>query len=171
MLFLLDTNTFIQPYDNYYQMDLFPTYWKKLSETSEANLAISDHVEQELKIENKPDKKDELQIWVESNFNGKVYSENTGKVIENFQKVMEYVRTADYYSPRAFDEWSNDIADPWIIAVALAEKLTVVTLEKRHGNLDANQPTRKVKVPDVCDALGVECLTLNELLREVDMVI
>lgn len=44
-------------------------------------------------------------------------------------------------------------ADPFVIALALARDGVVVT-EERRGS-----PTRP-KIPDVCDALGIECLTL-----------
>lgn len=48
-------------------------------------------------------------------------------------------------------------ADPFVIALAQERGLTVVTAEK-------SKPT-KPRIPDVCKALGVPCITLVELFR------
>ncbi|HMQ17426.1 MAG TPA: DUF4411 family protein [Phycisphaerae bacterium] len=44
-----------------------------------------------------------------------------------------------------------------MIALAQEQKLTVLTAEK-------SKPT-KPRIPDVCDALGVPCITLVEMFR------
>ena len=46
-----------------------------------------------------------------------------------------------------------------MIAVAKIRKLSVVTGEKRKGN-----PARP-KIPDVCEAYGIKCLNLLELMK------
>ena len=53
-------------------------------------------------------------------------------------------------------------ADPWIIASAKVLGRKVVTQETPGG---AN--TRKVKIPDVCAAMGVECINSFEMLDEL----
>ena len=44
--------------------------------------------------------------------------------------------------------------DPFVIALAMVNQGTVVTEENATGNI------AKPRIPDVCDALGVPCLTL-----------
>lgn len=53
-------------------------------------------------------------------------------------------------------------ADPFVIGLALAHGGAVVTQENRRGSLD------KPKIPDVCEAMGVRCLTLPEFVDEQD---
>ncbi len=49
--------------------------------------------------------------------------------------------------------------DPWVIALARAHKLTVVTGEKATGNL------AKPRIPDVCKELGVDCIGVLDFFR------
>ena len=51
-------------------------------------------------------------------------------------------------------------SDPWVIALARARGLTVVTGEKATGNL------KKPKIPDVCRDLGVPCLEIVDFFRK-----
>ena len=57
------------------------------------------------------------------------------------------------------NERNRSIADPFVIAVAKVRKMAVVTGEKRKGN-----PARP-KIPDVCAAYGIKCLSLLELMK------
>jgi len=50
-------------------------------------------------------------------------------------------------------------ADPFVIALAKVENLAVVTGEK------ASQNPSKPKIPDVCDELEIECLSILDLMR------
>ena len=49
--------------------------------------------------------------------------------------------------------------DPFVIAIAMVKSGTVVTEEKPTGNI------AKPRIPDVCDALGVHCLTPKEYIE------
>lgn len=51
-------------------------------------------------------------------------------------------------------------ADPWIVAKAKAMGATVVSHESR-----ITQQGKKVKVPNVCQQYGVECISTFELLK------
>ncbi|NPV60148.1 MAG: DUF4411 family protein [Actinobacteria bacterium] len=50
-------------------------------------------------------------------------------------------------------------ADPWVIAHAITEKAVVVTKE--------SFAPRKIKIPDVCKALSVECIDDHQLVKEL----
>jgi hypothetical protein len=50
-------------------------------------------------------------------------------------------------------------ADPYVIALAKVDNLVVVTGEKKAA------PNAKPHIPNVCDALGVECIPLLHLFR------
>lgn len=51
-------------------------------------------------------------------------------------------------------------ADPFVIALAMAYRGKVVSEETASGNLD------KPRIPDVCSAIGVPCLTLMDYIEE-----
>ncbi|BBZ51775.1 DUF4411 family protein [Mycobacterium heidelbergense] len=51
-------------------------------------------------------------------------------------------------------------ADPFVIALAMANKGKVVSQETASGNID------KPRIPDVCNAIGVPCLTLMDYIEE-----
>jgi len=58
------------------------------------------------------------------------------------------------------DQRNRSMGDPWVIALAQVQECTVVSGELRSGNL------ARPKIPDVCDALGIRCISLLELIRE-----
>jgi hypothetical protein len=51
-------------------------------------------------------------------------------------------------------------ADPFVIALADARSGVVVSEETRTGNLG------RPRIPDVCDAMGVRCITLIQYIAE-----
>jgi hypothetical protein len=51
-------------------------------------------------------------------------------------------------------------ADPFVVALAQIEGCAVVTGERRRTR-SADRPN----IPDVCDALGIPCITLLDLMR------
>ena len=52
-------------------------------------------------------------------------------------------------------------ADPFVIATAKAYNCTVVTEEKRSNS------SKTEKIPDVCNAYGIKCITFLDMLREL----
>ena len=56
---------------------------------------------------------------------------------------------------------SGNSADPWVIAYAAAMGGIVVSEERRRSSRRGG-----VKIPDVCDGLGIEHLNLLELFRK-----
>ena len=57
-------------------------------------------------------------------------------------------------------------ADAYIIATACAKEMTLVTFEKSNP-----QRKSRVMIPDACLAVGAECCSLNEMLRELGVTI
>lgn len=51
-------------------------------------------------------------------------------------------------------------ADPFVIALAMANQGRVVSEETASGNID------RPRIPDVCGAIGVPCLTLMDYIEE-----
>lgn len=56
----------------------------------------------------------------------------------------------------------RSVADPWVIAFAKSNGSTVVTKETPAGN-----DGRRIKIPDVCEALNIEWIDDFELARRL----
>ena len=58
-------------------------------------------------------------------------------------------------------------ADPWAVALARARGLVVVSEERR----DPNRNVGKLKIPDVCNEVGLECINFLELIQRENWVV
>lgn len=114
---------------------------------------------------------DELFEWIlEQNF--EECTRLTQEIVGNYAKVMNYIRNCGYYNERGLLSWAqNDVADPWVIATALAYRYTVVTFENSSAGLNVKTKTGRVKIPDVAAYFGVECVNLYEMMRRLKFVI
>lgn len=83
------------------------------------------------------------------------------RVVACYQQVVAWAK--DNYEPSAVSEFQR-VADSWIVAHALANGWVVVTHEK-----SAPRSKRRIKIPDACAALGVECLNPFMMLRQRGM--
>lgn len=169
--YLIDSNSLISPYRTFYQFELVPSFWKWLKPVYDHSIYLVDRVRDEVRPTTIEANKDDLQIWIEQNClsKDKVILPNTDvNVLNNYAKVLEYVDSTPFYSPRSYDQWTAfEKADPWLIAIAKTYDYTIVTMEVRNNNLSSTSPTSKEpRIPDVCDALGVECINLFELMHE-----
>jgi hypothetical protein len=63
--------------------------------------------------------------------------------------------------PRIIDSRRNHKgSDPWVIALAQVENLTVIICEGRTNSLE------KLRIPDVCDELKIKSIDMHGLIRE-----
>ena len=147
MAYCVDTSAILDGWVRYYPRDVFPTLWDKLEEMIAAGrLVAPDEVLREL---SKSD--DDLHEWARSQDGLFCQLEDdvqiaTTEILGAFPKLVN-------------NERNRSIADPFVIAVAKVRGFSVVTGEKRTGN------SARPKIPDVCDAYGIKCLTLLELMK------
>ncbi|MGI8424077.1 MAG: DUF4411 family protein [Chloroflexota bacterium] len=153
----LYTGAFIETWKGPYAIDVAPGYWTLLYYLAGHDLAQSPvAVLHELR-----ETRDQLLAWVEER-HASFFLLPDEAVYQSFAEVGELV-TADYEPPH-----SNrflDVADPWLIAQALAHGGAVVTLESKAGKGDP-----RVKIPNVCEALSVECISVYDMLRREGVV-
>lgn len=161
--FLIDSNSFISPYRQFYACDIVPSYWEELSKHIEKKeIVLLDMVQYELA---KGD--DKLPDWL-SNQDFEICSHVTKEVVDNYGTVMRYLKNCGYYTDKGVNSWAQgDVADPWLVAVAMAYKYTVVTFEVGSGALSVKVKTGKVKIPDVAAHFNVECVDLYEMMRRL----
>jgi len=151
MAYLLDANVFITARNLYYGFDFCPAYWDWLEQAHEAARVFSvEHVADELTD-------DELARWAAARGDGFFLSPDAA-TLPAFGTVADWVNGQSGYTSAAKSTFLQ-VADYYLIAQALAGRHTVVTQEipenKRH----------KVKIPNVCLGLGVDCINTFDMLR------
>ena len=148
MPFSLDTSGILDAWVRYYPPDVFPTIWSKLDVSARnGEIFVIDEVVRELER-----KDDDIHKWVKQR--GAMIVPIDVKVQKHLAEIMtKYGRLVDTKKNRSG-------CDPWVIALARARGLIVVTGEKATGNL------KKPKIPDVCNDLGVPCVEIIDFFRK-----
>lgn len=162
--YLIDANTLITPYHNYYPFDFAPGFWNQMEAAiSEGSIVILDVVRNEiLKGE------DELSDWLERIEINNLVSIKNLDILNEYRKVLTYVQHQDVYKSVALMEWARiEIADPWLIATALSFGYTIVTFE-RQGHPNAGNPSKNAKIPDVANHFNVSISDLYTMMRELN---
>ena len=84
----------------------------------------------------------------------------------SFWRATEIVGTIFTADPRhallVDNTKGRSLADPWVIAHAIAENACVVTKENKVTSSD-----KRVKIPNVCEKMGVRCITDFDMIREL----
>ena len=166
--FLIDSNTFITPYRQYYAFDLLPAYWTEISKhTASGRLVLLDLVKDELDQGG-----DDLADWVKSQNGFIICNHISSDIIAKYQEVLQYVQTCGLYKTQALQTWSaNTVADPWLIAAAAVNGYTIITSEVTSGGLSVKTPNKNAKIPDVAKAFHVETNNLYYMMRQLGIKI
>jgi hypothetical protein len=152
MPFLLDTNVFINAKNDYYAFDVAPGFWDWLDQENVARRVFSiEKVGQEL-----ADWGDELTEWSRTRV-GRFFLVPDDDVVQSLQLTSAWAFGAGY-EPAAVNAFLAD-ADYYLVAHAHALDYTVVTHEK------ASDTVKKIKIPNACAGMNVECITIFQLLK------
>jgi predicted nucleic acid-binding protein len=154
VIYCLDTNVFIEAWNKYYPKDFFGDYWRKLDELAQAGeIFATEEVKREI---NKID--DTLTKWLsERDYFFRKIDDRVQNCIHRIFADSKHQRLVDSTKQRS-------IADPWVIAHAMAEDAVVVTKELFETN-----NTKRIKIPNVCKALGIEWIDDFEMIRRIGM--
>lgn len=146
--FCLDSGPFINSWRKHYPPPLFPCVWDCLGELCQENrIIIPKAVYDEIEVGG-----DDLFDWIKERKN--IIHEVNEEVIRAVKEIMrDYGRLVDTKKGRS-------VADPWVIAHAVATSAVVVTEEE-----PAKQPSKSLKIPDVCNSLGIRYMNTVGLLR------
>ncbi len=153
MTYVLDTNTFIEAKNRYYQMKVCPGYWDwLLVRCSSSDICSIDKIAHELSKG-----RDDLATWAADHpelFHATTDAGTQG----HFGTVANHVATLTHLNAGAIPDFLSG-ADPWLIAKAMHTGATVVTHE-------VYQPAirRKVSIPNVCAHFSVPWMNTFELL-------
>ncbi len=153
MAYLIDSDVFIQAKNMHYAFDVVPGFWEWLLDANaDGVLASVDAVGAELRAGG-----DELAEWAQDRDEA-FFLPPDDLVVESLRTVSSWATGCGVYSQAAIADFLG-AADYYLVAHALANADTVVTHE-----VSANTPN-KIKIPNACTALGVNCVTPFEMLR------
>jgi len=149
MPYSVDTSGWLDGWQRHYPVDVFPTLWLRIHDRIDAREIITS---EEVYIE-LARKDDDLHAWVMQRkhmlvpLDEEVQTRATGL-------LAEYPRLVDTLRNRS-------MADPFVIATAMVRGATVVTGEIASGRMD------KPRIPDVCLAKGIRCISFLQMIREL----
>jgi len=155
--YILDADVFIEAARRYYAFDLAPKFWESLLlHATDGRIQSIDHVKKELERGN-----DDLATWATNQFSDAFASTDEDDVIKSYSEVMSWVQAQDKFSDAAKADFAAG-ADGWLVAYAKSKGCIVVT----HEVLDP-AIKRKVPIPNVCEAFGVNYHDTFEMLRQL----
>ncbi|MGB8658390.1 MAG: DUF4411 family protein [Candidatus Zixiibacteriota bacterium] len=155
--YILDANVFIEAARRYYAFDLAPKFWKSLvNYADERQIRSIDRVKKELERGN-----DDLARWVKQEFDAAFASTDEEEIIQSYREIMAWVYNQNQFSDAAKSEFAKG-ADGWLIAYARVKGCLVVTHEELAPDVK-----RKVPIPNVCQAFGVNCTDTFKMLRSL----
>lgn len=149
MKYSIDTSAFLEAWRRRYPPDIFPAVWARIEAVIDAgDLAATEEVFLELEKRD-----DDVHAWA------KGHRGNLFVPIDEPQQ--RHVAAILQKHERLVDTRKNrSSADPFVIALALANGCAVITAEAATGKAD------RPNIPDVCSALGVRSINLVEFFRE-----
>jgi rRNA-processing protein FCF1 len=154
--YCLDANVLIQAWQKYYNPKFCPDYWKVLIELGKQNrIFIPELVYEEITRTD-----DDLSKWLKSS---KIPVE---KISEPVTICLQNIYKANPAHKNLVDNTkARSLADPWVIAHAMHTQAIVVTKEEK---VTASSST-KIKIPNVCDNLGVRWINDFQFIDELDI--
>jgi len=156
--YILDSCVLIDAYKEHYSPDICPGFWNAIGHHQAQSVLSIDHVRKELSAGNDDDG---LKIWAKhTSLDSFFQSTATAGVAAAYTQVMTWVQALADKKPYDKAHFANG-ADGWLIAYAMVHRASVVTHE-RHGQ-------KGVKIPDIGDHFHVRCITIPEMLRELEI--
>jgi len=136
-----------------YPPDVFPGIWEKMDAAAKAGtFYLSDEVVNELEK-----KEDGAHKWVKAR--GSIIIPLDPEIEKHVQEIMAH------YPSLVDTKKRRSVGDPFVIAVARVKNLTVITGENPTGKIE------KPKIPDVCDAFGIDWMRILDFFREQKWVL
>jgi len=163
-IYLVDANTFITPFKTYYPFDLAPSFWTFFGNNiMNGTIAVLSKIYDEVAKGT-----DDLAEWIQK-LDLKVIDHRTPDIISKYQDVLMHIQTSvNLYTGKALAEWSdNNRADAWLVAASMANNYKIVTFERSNNSLGTSL-TGHPKIPDVAANFGVKCVSLYDMMRDLE---
>ncbi len=169
-IFLIDTNSFIEPKNRYYAFDFAPGFWRQLSQHIRSrDIAVLDMVKDEIE---KGNDDDELSKWIKGIDIPVLISRKNIDIISKYSEIINSIAQNPCYKPSASNEWSKStVADPWLIAAAAVNGYTLITMERSAGTLNPYSPCKYAKIPDIANNFDVKTNDLFYMMRKLGFML
>lgn len=163
-IFLIDSNSFIQPYNSFYPFDFAKNFWEQLENNIEAgSIVILDMVKEEIRKGN-----DQLTEWINKINIAVEIDHRNQNILANYRKILEYIQAEPCYMPTALENWSQEqVADAWLIATAMSNGYTIITFEEKQTLIQGNK-YRNAKIPNVAEKFDIKVENLYYLMRTLN---
>lgn len=153
-VYWIDSNVLISAKDGPYRFSINPGFWAALDKhANTGQIRVPKLVYSEI-VRDGPN--DELASWLKSR------RANGFCVPPDKEVQLRYAAVAAHVQNKYAGHQAAaflGVADPWVIAHALATSGSVVTFE-------SSQPlSKKVKIPDVCHSMNVQFVDLYDMLE------
>lgn len=167
-IFLIDSNSFIEPKNKYYSFDFAPGFWSQFAKHIKLkDIVVLDMVKDEIEKG-----EDELSQWVKGIEIPELISRKDGAIISKYGEIINNIAQNPCYRQSAVHEWSRDsVADPWLIAAAAVRGYTLITFEQSAGGLNPKTPCNYAKIPDVANIFKVKTKDLFYMMRELKFIL
>lgn len=145
MRYSLDTSALLDGRIRYYPADIFPALWDKFEAlVTHGAIKATEIVRHELER-----KADDVLEWVKK----------LDLFIDVDDKIQTIVTDIMHAHPKLVAEGGQrSFGDPFVIALAKQHDCTVVTAEQGGSE-------KSPKIPYICKCIGVECITILDLIR------
>lgn len=156
--YVLDAGVFIQSARYHYGFDIAPGFWQALIQHAQTGTVLSiDRVKtKEIDRGN-----DDLKNWANNHFHSWFASTAEDDVVDAYRRVIQWAYNHAQFTEAAKAEFaSDDNADAWVVAYALAKGCVLVCHEQFNPNI-----RRKIPIPNACQAVSVQCVDTFRMLR------
>lgn len=139
-----------------------PSFWNALVKLADDSKICSiDRIQQEI-ITSKDDP-DQLQEWTSENFRDYFEKTDALDVLQIYAEIQQWANNSSQFTDAAKDEFARN-ADAWLIAYAKAKGYTLVTHEVYNP-----QSKKRILIPVVCEAFGIDYVNTFEMLKELQV--
>lgn len=163
-VFLIDTNVFITPSNEYYPFDFARPFWDFMGQNIiSGKIKILSSVYAEI-VGN--DHKDELQEWLPKYKDKVIESLGDMEVVNNVARILDYIVNCRLYKEKGASKWvRQEIADKWLVATAMAHDSIIVTFERPNKPGSFPGQASEPKIPIIADHFKASHMDLFKMLR------
>ena len=154
MVYVVDTSSFVVM--SHYFPDRFPTFWTDLNALVANGSVIS--VSEVLKELDNQVTKPHLAEWLKKN--KALFGSPSSVETQNVARIFSVTKFQSLLKRKDILE-GKSVADPWVIARAMALKGCVVTEESTRPDV--------LRIPQVCAHFKLACINLEGMMLQQDL--
>lgn len=159
--YLIDSNIFLQAKNLHYRFEFCSHFWSWVKQAHGDGMVCSTQKVKKELIKGKDD--DPVKLWMSELPDTFFIPDDTdARVILKYREVMKWTAENTHFKDAAKKEFArSDIADAFLIAVAMAYGYEIITHE-----LSNPDRKNKIQIPDAANVFGVRTHFVYDVLSE-----